>query len=88
MLSRWRAEACLLQALGEDDSLLSGEVVESLAKFDDLSDQAHAHLAQRLAAAEPHRLANFRLETDIMEGLRRIYILARRIALILEKSQS
>lgn len=39
-----------------------------------------AHQAQRLVADEPERVAAYRLETDVVANLRRIYYYTRRIA--------
>ncbi len=48
-----------------------------------LADRATLHLAQRLVADEPKRLDAFRTETDIVEHLKRINTLTRRIARLL-----
>ena len=42
--------------------------------------EAEEHLGRRLVAEDPNRLAAFRVETDIIENLKRIYYFAKRIA--------
>lgn len=39
-----------------------------------------AHLAERLVAAESHRLATYRIESELIENLKRIYYFAKQIA--------
>jgi phosphate:Na+ symporter len=41
---------------------------------------ATAHQAERLVAAEPDRVANYRLEVDVISTLKRIYYFTKRIA--------
>ena len=45
-----------------------------------LADAAELHLTRRLAADEPNRLAAFRLESEVIEYLKRMYYFAKRIA--------
>ena len=54
-------------------------------EINQLSNNASHHLVSRLGAEEPHRLRAFRMETEIIEYLKRIYYLAKQIAkLIIE----
>jgi phosphate:Na+ symporter len=47
-----------------------------------LAEEANKHLARRLAADEPNRLATFKVESEIIEYLKRVYYFAKRIARI------
>ena len=44
------------------------------------ASQVKMHLARRLTANEPNRMEAFRLESDIVENVKRIYYFAKRIA--------
>ena len=69
-----------LEALRTRDESAARKAVESKAAVNDLADEATAHLAKRLVASEPHRVAAFQFETDIIENLKRLNTLTRRIA--------
>ena len=45
-----------------------------------MTAEAEEHLTDRLTADAPHRLAVFRLETELVEALKRIYYFAKRIS--------
>lgn len=63
----------------------AGEAAKSKSNINRLAAEATAHLAKRLVASEPNRLAAFQFETDFIEHLKRLNTLTRRIArLILE----
>ena len=53
-----------------------------------LAAQAETHLSRRLAADEPNRLATFRLESEVMEYLKRMYYFAKRIAKLTGEKES
>ena len=65
-------------ATGDREDAL--EAIESKEVVNDLAKEATAHLAKRLVADEPGRLAAFQIETDIIENYRRINVYSRRIA--------
>jgi phosphate:Na+ symporter len=69
-----------LAGLASSDAIAAREAVESKARVNELSEVATSHLARRLGAYEPNRLAAFKVETGIIEDLRRINTLTRRIA--------
>lgn len=69
-----------IDALRDGDPLAASDAVESKTDVYDLAEKATAHLAQRLIAYEPNRLAAFKVETDIIENLKRINTLTRRVA--------
>lgn len=70
----------MLAALENGDLDAALEVTESKADVNKLADEVTAHLAKRLVASEPHRLEAFQIETDIIENLKRLHTLTRRIA--------
>ena len=69
-----------LEALQTGDAAAAADAVKSKAEVGRLADEATAHLARRLTAHEPHRLEAFQVETDIIENLKRLNTLTRRIA--------
>lgn len=75
----WAFERSLV-ALSTWDQIAARDAVESKTSVNELADKATSHLAKRLIAYEPNRLVAFKVETDILENLRRINTLTRRIA--------
>lgn len=69
-----------MQSLASSDLTAAREAVDSKELVNELSSAATSHLAKRLGAYEPNRLAAFKVETGIIENLRRINTLTRRIA--------
>ena len=67
-------------AVAGDDVKVANAVIAAKQEVTALADGLDGHLAQRLTADEPHRLEAFRLETELVEALRRIYYFAKRIA--------
>ncbi len=70
----------VVDALRDKDLVAAKEAVESKAVVNGLAEKATTHLAQRLASADPNRVAAFQVETGLLENLRRINNLTRRIA--------
>ncbi|MCA9109501.1 MAG: Na/Pi cotransporter family protein [Planctomycetaceae bacterium] len=60
-------------------------VIAAKAEIATLADGAEAHLLKRLTADQPRRTQTFRIETDLIEGYRRLYYFARRIAKVIEE---
>lgn len=69
-----------LQSFKDNDAQAAREVEASKAAFNALAEKARSHLARRLIAEEPARLDTYRLETDLIENLKRIHTLFRRLA--------
>ncbi len=69
-----------MEALANDDHRAAEEVIAAKSEINLLADRADIHLSQRLIVKEADRLALFRLETDSIEYLKRIYYFAKRIA--------
>jgi phosphate:Na+ symporter len=69
-----------LLALKSGDRQTALDAIESKEQVNQLAEAAGEHLAKRLVASEPNRLAAYRLETDLIENLKRINSLTRRIA--------
>ena len=89
-LAALHAKACwalenALQSLVEPSLEKARAVAGSKGDFNRLAEEARTHLAKRLVADEPHRLATFRVETDILENFKRLHTLARRIAGVVEE---
>jgi phosphate:Na+ symporter len=68
------------QALVDSDQQLAEEVMAAKLEINQLALAAETHLANRLVAEEPNRLATFRIESEIIEYLKRVYYFAKRIA--------
>lgn len=67
-------------AVAENDITRAQEIILSKDKFDQKAVAATVHLAERLVVDEPNRLACYTLEIDIIEKLKRIAHLTKRIA--------
>jgi phosphate:Na+ symporter len=76
-----------VEALRTGDKAAAQDAAESKTAVNELGDKAAAHLAMRLIAYEPNRLAAFTVETDLIENLKRINTLTRRIARIMLKNK-
>ncbi len=63
------------------------EVVEAKRVVTDLADEANKRLMERLGAPEEHRMDAFRVESELVESLKRIYYLAKRIARIVVEGE-
>jgi len=77
-----------VRALVENDPAIAREIVDAKIEINRLAANAEYHLSRRLAADEPKRLAVFRLESELMEYLKRMYYFAKRIAKVLEKNKA
>ena len=78
-----------LQALRDGDQVAAHAAAESKIEVNESAEKATSHLAKRLVAYEPNRLAAFKVETDIIENLKRINTLTRRIArLVLQGNET
>lgn len=75
-----------LEALRNDNLTAAQAAADSKAGVNRLANRATSHLMSRLIVDAPNRLAVFRFETDIIEGLKRLNTLTRRIARIVLES--
>ncbi len=75
-----RATDRAIRAIVSNDVEEARKVAEAKAEINRLAAVAETHLFSRLAARAPNRLAMFRLESEIMEYLKRMYYFAKRIA--------
>jgi len=75
----WAVEKSI-EALVSADRATAEEVENAKDEINRLADKAERHLALRLTAEEPERLAVFRLESEIVEYLKRVYYFSKRIA--------
>ena len=69
-----------VRAIVEKDPTVAQQVIDAKDDFNQLVDVAEDHLTHRLGAGEPKRLEAFRLESEIMEYMKRMYYFAKRIA--------
>jgi len=75
----WAVERSV-EALVAGDADVAREVMRAKNDINELARHAEAHLSRRLAADQPKRLAMFRLESEILEYLKRMYYFAKRVA--------
>ena len=75
----WSVEQAI-EALVAFDKNLAAEVQNAKGEINELASDAENHLANRLTAEAPNRLAAFRIESEIVEYLKRVYYFAKRIA--------
>ena len=75
-----KAAADALRAFDTDDVDLARTVVAMKPQVKRLAQEAVDHLGTRLLANEPNRVELFRIETEIISHMKRIYDNARRIA--------
>ena len=75
------------EALASDDADAAAEVKEAKNEIARLADGLDTHLSDRLRSDAPNRLETFRLESEIVEVLRRLYYFAKRIAKGVEEYQ-
>ena len=71
-----------LDAIAADDAEAARAVIDAKDEVNAMARQAESHLTARLVADAPNRLEAFRLETDLVENLKRVYYFAKRIARI------
>lgn len=75
----WAVEKSI-EALVSAERTKAEEVENAKEIINTLAETAERHLAMRLTANEPERLAIFKLESEIVEYLKRVYYFAKRIA--------
>lgn len=78
----------VVRSLLDQDLEAASEVIRAKADINRLADRAEAHLISRLTAAEPNRTTVFRIESDMVENLKRIYYFAKRIARAVDESRA
>ena len=83
----WSIEAAA-QAVDGQLVTLAEDVIEAKRDVTRLADRAEAHLASRLTVADPNRLDIFRVESSLIESLKRIYYFAKRIAKAVAESET
>ena len=93
LLSRFHHEVSLqvgqaVEALITNDHLAANKVIGAKPMMSQLANEAEQHLSRRLVADEPHRMIAFRLESAVIEYLKRMYYFAKRIAKIVEENPS
>jgi phosphate:Na+ symporter len=74
------ATATAARAMIDSDPRAALDVVEAKSEVNRIVDAAERHLARRLVEHAPNRLATYRMETELIENLKRVYYFAKRIA--------
>ena len=75
----WSLEHAV-RALVDTDAEAATQVADAKATVNRLVSQAEEHLSKRLTAQAPQRLVAYRLESEIMEYLKRVYYFAKRVS--------
>ena len=84
---QWAVEQST-EAVASGNAAIAKDVIDAKAEINRLTEEAEAHLTERLGAPAPQRLAAFRIETELVEALKRIYYFAKRIArLVAEETE-
>lgn len=82
---RW-AFGQIVSAIEDGDQERVRAVINAKKEIKLLSTQANLHLSKRLATSPGAQIEVFRIESEIVENLKRIFYLTRRIAKTLEES--
>ena len=69
-----------LQSIADNDKSSAKKVIGAKEEINKLVDDLNIHLLQRLSSDDPNRRATYRLETDVVEYLKRVYYFAKQIA--------
>ncbi len=90
VLNELQREVCRMvcqsiDALVTNDYSKAKQVIRTKPHIKDISNHAESHLSHRLAANEPKRTVTFQVESEILEHLKRMYYLAKRIAKLVPK---
>jgi phosphate:Na+ symporter len=83
----WAVERTLL-ALAASDRGMAEEVMAAKIEVNRLANRAETHIARRLSADEPNRFDAFRIESEIVEYLKRVYYFAKRIAKVIAEADT
>jgi len=71
------------EAIGDVDQNKALEVINMKSEVNDLIDDALQYQAVRVAPTTPDLIATFRMEDDVIDALRRMYRLSKRVAQLL-----
>ncbi len=69
-----------LEALDASDADMAEQVIQAKPVINGLVDEAERYLATRLAAEGENRVVLFRIESELIEYLKRVYYFSKRIA--------
>ena len=75
----WSVEMAT-RAVASSDRDAAAAVRDAKQDINVLARAIDVHLARRLVAAEAHRLKTYRIESELVENLKRIYYFAKQIA--------
>ena len=75
----WAVEGSI-EAIVNADLELAQAISEAKTSINQLADAANRHLTDRLTTDDPNRLDAFRIESELIEYLKRVYYFAKRIA--------
>lgn len=69
-----------LESLDASDARMAEQVISAKRVVNRLASEAELHLTRRLGAEDDDRLTLYRIESEIIEYLKRVYYFAKRIA--------
>ncbi len=70
-------------AIRDQDRELAARIVAAKPGITDRADSLEMRLAERLIEDDPNRVATFQIESELIEGLKRVYYFTKRIAKII-----
>ncbi len=74
--------------MASNDVEMAHEVLDAKQEIWHLADESAEQLSARLGVDAPNRLVAFRLESEIIEYLKRMYYFAKRIAKIVSENDN
>ncbi|MCP5537820.1 MAG: Na/Pi cotransporter family protein [Akkermansiaceae bacterium] len=77
-----------MNAIVTNDHVAAADVIGAMPRINELASKAEEHLSHRLVANEPHRMIAFHLESELIEHLKRMYYVAKRIAMLVRENPS
>jgi len=77
-----------LEAVANEDRDQAQQVIGRKPEIQALANKASTHLSQRLLTDEPNRVDVFRVESDIISQINRLYYFAKRIAKVVAYEES
>ena len=75
-----KAMETTIQALEQNNVELANKIIAMKSAINELAEQITNHLAKRLLTNEPDRITLYRIETDIISQIKRLYYFVKRIA--------
>ncbi|HUF09772.1 MAG TPA: Na/Pi cotransporter family protein [Rhodothermales bacterium] len=76
---QWSVERSVT-AFVDGDVSVAAQITDAKEAINELADKAEHHLRNRLTADAPDRITSFKVESEVVQHLKRVYYFAKRIA--------